>query len=418
MFYRTDIGGTRPLVQVDAPTYVTPVSDARQESFERFAHIQLGKQTLAQIISRFDDGSFLVNVSNAAARMNLPEGAKVGDSLPLTLITRDPRPTFLLGPQSSGATATLSHAARLISNLLQTAQKEGGPTGLVGKTALLPSPANMQPAPLATTLQDTLEYSGLFYESHVVQWAQGGRSRAELMREPQARFSREFQPALPAALLKGAAELIPAAMAREVAALTGKDISAVLIKDIVALTGKDVSAITARDIAALVTKGLVAPTGHLGESGHLQIDPQTGVLLKVVPSIGQETAQKELPALSMEAKHIITQQLNTLDNNRVFWQGELWPGQPFEWAVSDETPQGRTEDTEKVWRSTLRLSMPTMGEIHASVQLSGDKVQLSLRADSQEVASVLQSHGDELAAALLASGTRLDFMGVGLNGQA
>jgi hypothetical protein len=39
---------------------------------------------------------------------------------------------------------------------------------------------------LALTLRDTVEFSGLFYESHLARWAAGLRPRALLAREPQA----------------------------------------------------------------------------------------------------------------------------------------------------------------------------------------------------------------------------------------
>ena len=39
---------------------------------------------------------------------------------------------------------------------------------------------------LALTLKDTVEFSGVFYESHLAQWAAGLRPRALLAREPQA----------------------------------------------------------------------------------------------------------------------------------------------------------------------------------------------------------------------------------------
>lgn len=377
MLYRTDIGGTRPLFQVDAPTFVTPVADARQESFERFAHIELGKLTMSEILSRLDDGTFMVKIANTAVRMNLPDGAKVGDSLPLTLISRDPRPTFLLGQQSGGAIATLSSAAKLIGNLLQAAQQEGAPASLVGKTALLPSPAGMQPAPLAGTLQDTLEHSGLFYESHVVQWAHGERSRAELIREPQARFERERSTPLKVA------DALSVSSARE-----------------------SVSA----------APGSASPVTAPAESGHLQIDPLTGALVKVAPLTAQNTERQPQLELTGEAAHLVSLQLETLESNRIVWRGDLWPGQPMEWEVSEDTHKGGTEEAEKIWRSVLRLDLPTLGSIHATIQLAGNDVHLQVRTDSAHAVAALRAHGGELAAALQAAGTHLDFVGFSVDG--
>ncbi|HVO89214.1 MAG TPA: flagellar hook-length control protein FliK [Casimicrobiaceae bacterium] len=43
---------------------------------------------------------------------------------------------------------------------------------------------------LASHLQQSIEYSGVFYESHVVQWVDGTRALGRLAREPQAHWNR------------------------------------------------------------------------------------------------------------------------------------------------------------------------------------------------------------------------------------
>lgn len=364
MLLRTDITGTRPLVQVSTPAFVTPVGDARQESFERFAHIELGKQLQAEIISRFDDGSFLVKVADTGARMNLPDGPKVGDSLPLTLVAREPRPTFLLGQQSSGAIASLSTTGKLIGNLLQAAQQEGAPTSLIGKTALVSSSLMLEPAPLAAALQDTLVNSGLFYESHVVQWASGERPRAELMREPQAKMDEN--------------------------------------------TPDD----TAPNALKPTSGASRAPSSDVAESSHLQIDHLTGTIVRAGVAASQEDASQTQPVLDKGTAQLINLQLDTLERNRVAWQGELWPGQPLEWEVSEDAPRNEAEHAEKSWQSVVRLALPTLGSVAATIRLSGSDVQVQLRASSEAAATALRAHGPELASALGGSGSRLDYLTV------
>jgi hypothetical protein len=369
MLLRTDITGTKPLVQVSTQTFVTPVGDARQESFERFAHIELGKLLQAEIISRFDDGTFLVKVADTGARMNLPDGPKVGDSLPMTLIAREPRPTFLLGQQSSGATASLSAAGKFIGNLLQAAQQEGAPTSLIGKTALLPSSLMMEPAPLAAALQETLVNSGLFYESHVVQWASGERPRTELMREPQAKLDEN----------------------------TPDDPAPNALKPTPGASRASSSAAPAYDVA---------------ENGHLQIDRVTGTIVKAGVAASQDDASQMQPVLDKGTAQLINLQLDTLEKNRVAWQGELWPGQPLEWEVSEDTPKNETDHAEKPWQSVVRLVLPTLGSVAATIRLSGSDVQVQLRASSETAATALRAHGPELASALGGSGSRLDYLTV------
>ena len=79
----------------------------------------------------------------------------------------------------------LSETGRLISSVLSAAQQAPLATLAIEGTEALIKTAHPDPAQLATKLQDTISRSGLFYESHVAEWAQGARSLNALMQEPQ-----------------------------------------------------------------------------------------------------------------------------------------------------------------------------------------------------------------------------------------
>ncbi|HAT30294.1 MAG TPA: flagellar hook-length control protein FliK [Janthinobacterium sp.] len=197
----------------------------------------LGQSMPAEVLARLNDGSFLVNVAGNGARMQLPPGTQVGADIVLTLLALDPRPTFQIGagrdagtvtlayaeaehealaagnaahaagaaPRSlaaillskapltpagqlpgfdpSAPATTLSVAARAIAKVLSLADG-AAPSALIGKSALM-DPAAIDPARLAQTLHDTVGASGLFYESHVAEWADGKRALPDLLREPQ-----------------------------------------------------------------------------------------------------------------------------------------------------------------------------------------------------------------------------------------
>ena len=212
---RTDVTGTRPVGQSSAATTITSVTSASQEALNRLALISVGKQFQAQIMSRLNDGSFLVRIADATARMALPDTAKPGDTISLTLLASSPRPTFLLGETSgtseqsiasllqdtaattqidktalsttdtsatphteqlpSSANASLSTAGRLVDNLLHAAQLDGASSKIFGSSVILRAP-NLDTATIAQSLQNTIEHSGLFYESHVNQWVNGSRT--------------------------------------------------------------------------------------------------------------------------------------------------------------------------------------------------------------------------------------------------
>jgi hypothetical protein len=78
---------------------------------------------------------------------------------------------------------TLSSTARVLTSVLSAAQ--GSAATLIGKVPLFGGDGPPNTAQLAQRLGDTIGQSGLFYESHVAEWARGERGLPELMREPQ-----------------------------------------------------------------------------------------------------------------------------------------------------------------------------------------------------------------------------------------
>jgi len=88
---------------------------------------------------------------------------------------------------AEGAQTSLSPGGKVIADVLAAARRAGDPaSAAVARTPLLAGPAP-EPGQLAGALRRGLEHSGLFYESHVAEWAQGQRPLAELAAEPQAK---------------------------------------------------------------------------------------------------------------------------------------------------------------------------------------------------------------------------------------
>ncbi|NUT59674.1 flagellar hook-length control protein FliK [Herbaspirillum sp. C9C3] len=384
MLPRADIASAvQPVNPVEAATAVVSVADARQEAFSRLAQIAVGQQMSGRILSNFNDGTFLVRIANTAARMVLPNSAKVGDTLTLTLVSKDPRPTFSVnegsihpdeesasvalssagramqkdlkslqfvtrdesgagqiaqnediaadaqakGPRQgqSGApastTTTLSHAGRLIDTLLHASQQGDVADHINAATPLLPK-AGVAPEQMAAALKDAIANSGVFYESHVAAWAAGQRPAADLMKEPQA----------------------------QVAARQGGDIN--LLSD---------------------------------------SDPSQNQL-------GQ----------------IINLQLNALEQQRVVWHGEVWPGQKMEWEINQEQGQnsreqaGAEDENTPTWHSVVRFNFAHLGSVSASIRLIGQQIHVQLKADNEAAAAALRGNSALFSGAMAAAGTSLD----------
>jgi hypothetical protein len=235
-----------PRELVSSVTRVTPAQaaeqavDPRQQAFARAIAPLMGKAIHGEVLARLTDGTFVVKFADTQARMQLPPGAQLGADVPLTLIALHPRPTFQVGTQTaSTATAfseaapapqgdtdatgvplayregapvgragallassaglgaqafvggteakntTLSPTAQALAGVLAAAQKaETVLTAVTGNAPLVGTPGADAEA-LAAGLKGAFGKSGLFYESHVAEWAQGTRALAELANEPQ-----------------------------------------------------------------------------------------------------------------------------------------------------------------------------------------------------------------------------------------
>jgi hypothetical protein len=112
---------------------------------------------------------------------------------------------------------------------------------------------------------------------------------------------------------------------------------------------------------------------------------------------------RELP-VHRDALAVVRQQLQTLETQQMVWLGRLWPGQHIEWQVGEEpTPQGAPAE-EREWQSTLRLTLPRLGEIDAAISLSSRGVRVNVRAVSERGAATLEANRQSLRERLLDAG--------------
>jgi hypothetical protein len=377
MLGRADLASLRTSTAVEAPAPVAATTRVRDELYQRLANLPTGKQVAAEVLALFDDGSQLVKIADATARMALPDGARVGDKLSMILVSREPRPTFLLVPPEESAPSMLSTAGRLIDRLLQSAPQETAPP-IQPKTPVLPASSLAEPLPsslVAAAMQESVEYSGMFYESHLRQWLDGSRSAKELAREPQSQLPSSSRP------LADAEAPTSAQLARLAARLNDPGDGAAMLARLVDQTNAQQARTTATDVTVIAA----------------------------VP--------EALPDIAPDAASLIQQQLNTLEQQRIQWRGELIPGQPMEWEIARDAPEkDAPEAQEGAWTSNLRLALPSLGGISATIRLVGDKVQVQIDADDAGTGTLLQASGASLASALAGAGLPLEFLSVKRHG--
>lgn len=90
-----------PVGAVAATGPAVAIGDGRQAAFQRALQSLVGQSVTGEVLARFQDGSFMVNVAEHGVRMQLPADASIGSRLPLTVLSAEPRASFELHQPSA-----------------------------------------------------------------------------------------------------------------------------------------------------------------------------------------------------------------------------------------------------------------------------------------------------------------------------
>lgn len=355
--------GIRMRMQTDAsllqPT--APVAEVPADLPE----LRQGQVFSARIQDVLPDNTYRALVAGKQITLQLPQGAKSGDTLELVVIDRTPRaviaqlvadPGTAKGAVGPYPYANLSRAGQMLSQLLLAEGETPQPAPLNRGQPLLAQPPATA-AELAPALQKAVAQSGLFYEAHQAQWAAGRLPTEQLLREPQGQRS------------------LPAAFAEH---------------------------------------GVPPPAGEPAARPAAPTPPPT--LMQTIFGGTEERAAAATPApaaaaaatnvVPEELRPLVQQQLDAAATQRLVWHGEVWPNQAMDWEVVREDARGDQggEAEEAAWRTTLRLEMPRLGRVEAALRLTAAGIHVSVAAPDE---ARLRAAAPRLAAALEAAGIPL-----------
>lgn len=213
----------------------------------------------------------------------------------------------------------------------------GGEKANAGGQALALSPLfeNMDALPttgMAQLLKQAVTRSGVFYESHLADWAQSGRSLHALRQEPQANLK------LPEKL----AEL-----------------------------GK--------------------PDGQNNASVQeaMKTGSATGLRDRELANLRNDSNTTQLGQL-------VHKQLDALDQNQFSWQGIAWPGQAMDWRIEREQVDQREAhgggEEESRWSTSLSMELPNLGGLAAKIALTPAGVIVRFQTDSADTAQAIEDN--------------------------
>lgn len=284
-------------------------------------------------------------------------------------------------PQRAGtdsaapSSSSLSPTGRLVAQLLRNdpagsaaPQFIASADPIVGDTVV--------PQSIAQSLARVVSESGLFYESHLLEWTQGKRELETLLREPQARLGAPASTTPhPTAGSADANALRPPATAA--GHLTNES------------TGH--AADTRTPIAAAGPHEPVARDRT--ESNRFdERAPDT--------SSAEARGATSEPRMPAEAARIARHQLDALAAEQIVWRGMLRAEQPGEIEIGREQRAAGGEAPE-VWRARLALELPQLGRVEVALALDSGNLSLAFRAD-EHARAALAVRADALQTALAA----------------
>lgn len=326
-----------------------------------------GERYTAKVQEQLANGRFLVLIRDQKLDLNLPRNTQPGQNIELRFVAAAPRLTFVQAgePHAPGQAQTpvnLSDSSRYLNALLdrvqtlatqqsaantpaQSAAARPGPnTPLIDAKPII-NGAPPPPAQFAALLKDTVIKSGLFYESHQAQWVSGERPLTALLREPQARLSepRAFTAAQQAAQTLVTPNALGPALKFEVP----------------------------------LPISIATPS----TSAHEPVHPQTAPLVQ--------------------------QQLETLDQRHLLWQGQVWPGQEMHWQIEERPAREGEPDAGREWQTRLDLNLPHLGEMSAILKFTPQGIRIELATPTADTAQALQAASAQLSQGMERAGLRL-----------
>ena len=351
----------------------------------RLPQLLPGQQFSATLQRPLPDGTFQAIVAGRNYTLALNHAAKPGDTLELVVTKNTPKAIFaqLANPAAASAAAenarpNLSPTGRLISFLL-TGQPAPQPAQLAAGKPLLTAPPAGSGANLAPLLRQALAQSGLFYESHQLQWLAGKLDTAGLLKEPQGQHGPYRAPGAPSSPSPGSGGAgLPQA------------------------SGTAASAAPAQPAPARVASS-PAPTNPLGGATGSAEDR-----VERLTQANQSASLARTTAVPERLMPIVHQQLDAMATQNYVLHALAWPGQKIEWEIDDPEREAReSEDAAEDWNTTLRLTMPRLGRLEAEIRFTAAGIALRLQADDPRTVGELEADRASLEQALAAANVPL-----------
>jgi hypothetical protein len=311
------------------------------------------------------------------------------------------------GSPSAPGAAAAEAAATAGAGASAAAQTEStGASSAVGAAATA-----MPVQALADALEQTVNGSGLFYESHLAQWLSGGYPAEALAGEPQTRLAAEAiqlpldwdSPASGGAPSgtagwPGSGASVPAGggwLPHELPPqLSLPAFGPAAHPGLSSYPGASAEGAAWRGTQTTLLEDAAFGGSGGGHAANLPPDVRASIAASIHPAT--------IP--------LVRQQLDVLATQQFRWTGEVWPGAKLDWTIEPERDRraqaGEADETEQTWRTRVTLALPTLGTVDADLILTGTQLIVRVQA-SPGGAARLTAGGASFGQRLQAAGIEL-----------
>lgn len=333
-------------------TKVSPEAGTPENRSGSLQSLVAGQQVKGEVLARLSDQVYLVKIAGDVYRTELPEPVRPGTQLSLTFRTSEPRPEFSL--QSTRNDAAPVRLSPTVASLSEALKGSADQPSLQPVKSLEPlfSSTQANTSALATSLRNALSFSGLFYESHLLQWHIGERLLTDIQKESRLRL---------ATMARMAKDPVPD---ENLAASPGQ------------MDGN-------KDLLAQILRNDELPDNRVHITA--QSDQLTSALLR--------------------------EQVETLLSGVFHWQGSVWQDQEMAWDVEKQAGDS-DQESEQSWKTSMRLTLPNLGEIHATLVSSDEGIKGRITTDSTATKNVMLQELASLEEKLAGSGLTLISMAI------
>lgn len=107
---------------------------------------------------------------------------------------------------------------------------------------------------------------------------------------------------------------------------------------------------------------------------------------------------------------MVAQQLQVLEQQRVVWHGEVWPGQTMQWQVNEQENSAHSADAPVLnsLQSDLTLQLPRLGEVSVKITMVNGRFSVRVEPTETQALKEMQSGRSQLAMSLQSVGLKLE----------